>query len=99
MITPGSGGSGTHQKNGKSHMTQPKFKRPQPTNSWQNCFNSHGSFGGGGSKSSSSSKGPWGQSKDAKADLKGHVKSSYLDKKYETGKELFRQELRLLEQS
>ncbi len=50
MITPIFGGSGTNQNKGKSQMTQPTFKRPQPTNFGQNNSGSHSSFRGVGSK-------------------------------------------------
>ena len=75
VITPRTGGSNTHQNKGKSPMTQPNFKRPQLSNFGQKNSGSHGSFGGSGQKGASSSKGPWGQSKDEKADFKGSSKS------------------------
>ncbi len=74
MITPRTGGSSSHQNKGKSPMTQPNFKRPQLSNLGQKKSGSHGSFGGSGQKGASSSKGPWGQSKDDKADFKGPSK-------------------------
>jgi hypothetical protein len=70
------GGSNTHQNKGKNHVTQPNFKRPQQSNFGQNTFGSHGSFGSSGHKGASNSKGPWGQSKDAKANFKGPSKST-----------------------
>ncbi len=80
MITTWSGGFSIHQNKGKSPMTQPTFKRPQPTNFGQKNFDSHNSFGVSGSKGASSSKGPWGQSKEAKAQCKGLTKSASFDK-------------------
>ncbi len=71
LITPMIGGPNTHQIKGT--MTQPNFKRPQPSNFGNNNSGSHGSFGGSDHKGGSSNKGPWGQSKDAKADFKGHA--------------------------
>ncbi len=56
-------------------MTHSNFKRPQQPCFGQNTFGSHGSFGDNGHKGASSSKGPWGQSKDAKADFKKTDKS------------------------
>ncbi len=53
---------------------------PQPTNVWHNKSGGCGSFGGSGDKGASNSKGPWGQSKDVKADFKGLVKSTSFDK-------------------
>ncbi len=67
-------------------MTQPSFKRPQPSSFGQNNSDSHGSFGGSGHKGVSSSKGPWGQSKDAKAFSKGPSKSTSFNKNMKRGK-------------
>ena len=80
VITPKTGGSNTHQNKGKSPMSQPSLKRPQPSIFWQNNAGSHGSFGGSGHKDASGSKGPWGQSKNAKADSKGPSKSTSFNK-------------------
>ncbi len=68
-------------------MTQPSSKRPQFSNSGQKNSGRHGSFGGSGQKGASSSKGPWGQSKDDKADFEGSSKSVSFKKKRETGEE------------
>ncbi len=76
VITPNTGGSNTHHNKGKNLVTQPNFKRPQQSNFGQNTFGSHGNSGSSGQKDASSSKGPWGQSKDAKADLKVPSKST-----------------------
>ncbi len=46
----------------------------------QNNFDSRGNFGDSGNKGTSSNTRPWGQSKDVKAYLKGHVKSTSFDK-------------------
>ncbi len=80
MITPKTGGSNTLQNKGKSPMTQPNFKRPQLSNFGQKHFGNHGSFGGSDHKGASGSKGPWGQSKDDKADFKGPSKSTSFNK-------------------
>jgi hypothetical protein len=69
MITPKTGGSSTHQNKGKSPITQPNFKRPQQSKFGHDTSGSHGSFGSSGHKGASNSKGPWGQSKDAKEDF------------------------------
>jgi hypothetical protein len=71
VITPKTGGSNTHQNKGKSHMTQRSFKRHQPSSLGQNNSGSRGNSGGSGYKGASITKGPWGQSKDAKADSNG----------------------------
>jgi hypothetical protein len=97
VIIQRSGDFGTNQNKGKSHMTQPTFKRPQPTNFKHNKFDCHGNYGGGVGKGASRNKGPRGQSKDAKANCKVQVSSTCFDPKNETGEEYFRQELRLLE--
>jgi hypothetical protein len=71
VITPGSGGTNTHQNKGKIPMTPPNLKRSQPTSFGQYNFGSHNNFGVGGRKGASSNKGPWGQSKSVKTDFKG----------------------------
>ena len=68
-------------------MTQPISKRPQLSNFGQKSSGSLGSFGGSGQKGVSSRKGPWGQSKDDKADFKGSSKPVPFKKKHETGEE------------
>ncbi len=87
VITPRIGGFGSHQNKGKAPMTQPISKRPQLSNFGQRSSGSHGSFGGSGQIGASSSKGPWGQSKDDKADFKGSSKPVSFNKKHETGEE------------
>ncbi len=67
-------------------MTQPSFKRPQPSSFGQNNYGSHGNFGGGGHKDASNSKGPCGQSKYAKADSKGPSKSTSFNKNMKRAK-------------
>jgi hypothetical protein len=79
MIALRFGGSGTHFKKGKCPMTQPAFKRPQPTTLGQNNSGCHGNFRGDGNKGASSRHGPWKTSKDAKVDFKGHFKSTSFD--------------------
>jgi hypothetical protein len=61
VITPKTGGSNTRQNKGKILMTQPSFKRSQPSIFGQNNFGSHGNFGGNAHKGASKSKEPWGQ--------------------------------------
>ncbi len=61
-------------------MTQPSFKRPQPSIFGQSNFGSHDNFGGSGHKGASSNKGPWGQSKDDKAESRGSLNSTSFNK-------------------
>ncbi len=60
VITPRTGGSNTHQNKGKIPITDPSFKRPQPSWFGQNNSCSHGIFAGSGHKGASIIKGPWG---------------------------------------
>jgi hypothetical protein len=64
--TPRYGGFTTTQNEGKAPMPTPSSKHLYGSNNQNN----RGSFGGNGSKGASSSKGPWGHLKDAKAYLK-----------------------------
>ncbi len=89
VITPRTRGSNTHQKKEKSPMTQPSLKRPRSSSCGQNNSGSHGSFGGSGHNGPSSTKGSWGQSKDAKAYSKGPSKSTSLNKNMKRGKSGF----------
>jgi hypothetical protein len=63
------------QNKGKAPMTTSTFKHPNSGNN-QNSRGSSGSFGGNANKGASSSRGPWGHLKDAKADFKGQSKSA-----------------------
>ncbi len=74
LVVPGS-----DYNTGKSYMTQPNFKRRQPTILGQNSSGSNGNFGGSGSKVPLVARNR-GNSKDVKKYFKGHVNSTSFDK-------------------